>query len=316
MKARCSDDEFIAIFEKCNYSATAASKALCIPVRKIHERRATIEARRRITLRASTSRDPISPEIERRHPARLIVNIENGDIVIGSDCHYWPGVVTAAHRKFVEVIEAIKPKAVIMNGDVFDGGSISRYPRIGWDHKPTVKQELEACTDRLHEITQACKRAKHYWSAGNHDARLETKLAALVPEYEGVTGFSLKDHFPAWTPCWSILINGQIMVKHRYKGGIYAARNNTLNAGMTMVTGHTHRLIIHPHTDYNGTRYGIECGTLAEPYGEQFLDYTEDNPRGWEPGFVILHFRKGVMEPELIRIEAARPDYESEPITL
>lgn len=316
MRAGCTEDEFIALMQRLGYSAAAVGKELGISARNVHERRARIEAARKILLRAATSRDPISPEIERRHPARLVVNIEQGDIVIGSDCHYWPGVVTAAHRKFVETIETLKPKAVIMNGDVFDGGSISRYPRIGWDHKPTVKQELEACTDRLHEVTQACKRAKHYWTMGNHDGRMETKLAATAPEFEGVGGFALKDHFPAWTPCWSILVNGEIMVKHRYKGGVHAARNNALNAGMTTVTGHTHRLQATPITDYRGVRYGIECGTLAEIYGEQFLDYVETNPVDWQPGFVVLHFAKGVMEPELVRCEIARPEYESEPIKL
>lgn len=316
MKARCSDEEFIELFRKHNYSPTAVANHLHMHIRNVHERRATVEHRHKVVLRSSHSNDGISKEIEQRHPARLIVSIDNGDIVVGSDCHYWPNLITEAHRKFVDTVKALKPKAVIMNGDVFDGGRISRYPRIGWDNKPTVKQELEACTDRMHEIVEASKNSKKFWTMGNHDARFETKLAAMSPDYEGVRGFALKDHFPAWRPCWSIMVNRSIMIKHRYKGGMYAGRNNTISAGMTTVTGHTHRLLAHPFTDYNGIRYGIECGTLAEIYGEQFVDYCETNPVEWQPGFVVLHFRKGFMEPEVVRCAVTPPRYESDEIKL
>ncbi len=49
----------------------------------------------------------------------------------------------------------------------------------------------------------------------------------------------------------------------------------------------THRLLVRPYSDYTGTRYGIETGTLADPHGPQFR-YTENNPRDWHPGFLIM----------------------------
>ncbi len=71
-------------------------------------------------------------------------------------------------------------------------------------------------------------------------------------------------------PCWRVIVNGNVHIKHRFKGGIHAARNNTLNAGESIVTGHLHRLQATPLTDYTGLRWGIETGTLAEPCGDQF----------------------------------------------
>jgi hypothetical protein len=98
---------------------------------------------------------------------------------------------------------------VIANGDVFDGASISRHGRIGFlEHRPTVIDELNACKEMLGRIEDACKTVKPSpfltWTLGNHDSRFETYLAAVAPEYEFVDGFHLKDHFPAWRPCWAV----------------------------------------------------------------------------------------------------------------
>jgi hypothetical protein len=56
-------------------------------------------------------------------------------------------------------------------------------------------------------------------------------------------------------------------------------------------------------SDYNGTRWGVDTGTLAEPYGNQFVDYTEDNPVNWSSGFVVLTFRKWrLLWPEVLHV--------------
>jgi uncharacterized protein YecE (DUF72 family) len=73
---------------------------------------------------------------------------------------------------------------------------------------PSIIQELKACDAALGEIEEAAKKARHNvqlpWCLGNHDARFENRLAANAPQYEQVHGFSLKDHFPAWRPCWAV----------------------------------------------------------------------------------------------------------------
>jgi len=55
--------------------------------------------------------------------------------------------------------------------------------------------------------------------------------------------------------------------------------------------------------DYSGTvRWGAEHGCLADPYGQQF-SYTEDNPRNWQAGFLVLTFRDGaLLQPEIVRV--------------
>lgn len=275
----------------------AAALALGIPRSTLAGR--LITARQRLL-----TRDPV--RIEDYH-ARLGLDIQDGTIIIFSDAHYLPGEASTAHRALIKFIRKLKPHHIINNGDAFDGGSISRHPRIGWDNKPTVKAELEAVSQRLGEIEKVAGAASLTWLLGNHDARFETFLAANAPQYEGIQGFSLKDHFPRWLCGWRLDINaGELshtIVKHRGKGGIHAAHNNTKDYGTNFVTGHLHKIDVRRWTDARGTRYGVDTGTLSDTVGEAFCDYTEDAITGWRSGFAVLTFRDGrLLTPELVEV--------------
>lgn len=300
---KCTDQEFIELW-KTHGGAAAVGKVLGMVDRDVAERRRRIEHRYHIQLEA---KDKVRSEFyahlsPREHKARHTMEIQNGQVVVFSDAHFWPGVRTTAFRGMLQLIRDLKPAVVINNGDAFDGASISRWPRIGWDSKPSVIDELRACEQRLCEIKDASGKAKLIWPLGNHDARFETRLAQNAPEFEGVKGFHLKDHFPDWLPCWSVWLN-DVVVKHRYHNGIHAVRNNIAKGGKSMVTGHLHSLKVTPMTDYNGTRFGVDTGTLAEPSGPQFQDYTEDGPLDWRSGFVVLTFHKGrLLWPEVVNV--------------
>lgn len=79
-------------------------------------------------------------------------------------------------------------------------------------------------------------------------------------------------------------------------------QHNDLKSGASIVTGHLHSLKVTPWTDYTGTRYGVDTGTLADIDGSQF-EYTEDNPKNWRSGFAVLTFHNGkLMPPELCEV--------------
>lgn len=300
---RCSDAEFIELW-KTHRNARELEKLLNVNRREVLARRRRLEQRYNIRLEATHPQSEyykhLSPD---EHKARHHLSITDGVVLVFSDAHFWPGVRTTAFRALLKLIAELQPKAIINNGDAFDGASISRFPRIGWDSKPSVIEELKACKDSLHLIEDAAKGARLIWPLGNHDARFENRLAQNAPEFEGVGGFRLKDHFPAWVPCWSTWVNQDVVIKHRLKGGIHATRNNTLAAGKTMVTGHLHSLKVTPLTDYNGDRWGVDTGTLADPSGPQFVDYLEDAPTDWRSGFAVLTFHKGrLLWPELVHV--------------
>lgn len=301
-----TDAEFIELW-RTHGSAVEIAKIVGTTTRNVHARRRRLELLHKIQI-AATRRPGHAHHYKHlspvEHAARKPLGVENGVVLIMSDAHFWPGVRTTAFKAFLMFCRELKPKAVIANGDMFDGASISRHPRIMFLEKgPTVVEELKACTERLSEIEDAAGNAKRFWPLGNHDSRLESRLAMNAPEFEGVKGFHLKDHFPAWAPCWSVWINDDVVVKHRYKGGIHATHNNTVNSGKTIITGHLHSLKVTPFDDYNGTRYGVDTGTLAEPNGPQFQDYLETNPTNWRSGFAVLTFHNGkLLWPELVKV--------------
>jgi hypothetical protein len=299
-----TDDQFIEEWLKIG-SPELFSKKHGLGVRAVYNRRRAIEARHRIELptRVDTRLNPLKKLQQTPGHARRGIDMEKGRVIVFSDAHFWPGDYTTAFKALLIMIKEFKPKVVVANGDVFDGSQASRHARIGWEKTPTVKEELEACQEFLAEIERVSKGAELIWTLGNHDARFETFLSAQTGMYEGVSGFTLKDHFPMWKPCWSYWVNEDTCIKHRWKGGFGAGRANALNSGVNMVTGHTHNLAVQPLTDYNGTRYGIQTGTLADPHGEQFIAYTEDSPKDWRSGFVLMSYEEGrLMLPELIQV--------------
>lgn len=305
MQAKVSRQEFISVWNKYG-SAAEVAKRLDISERSVHNRRRRIEEDSNQPLVSNNERakayahlQPIQTSLN-----RVELGILDQTIIVFSDAHFWPGEYTTAYRGLLWAIKELKPYAVISNGDAFDGASISRHDPLGWSKTPSVIEELKAVQTHLGEIEETAKAARHnckllfIW--GNHDSRFANKLVSQAPQYREVHGFKLQDHLPAWEFAWSVWPTKDCIIKHRYRSGVHAAHNNTVNAGISIVTGHLHSLKVTPFADYNGNRYGVDTGTLAEPYGPQF-EYGEDNPLNHRSGFAVLTFKDGrILWPELV----------------
>lgn len=311
-KTAMSDSEFISQWNALG-NVSAFSRAHGVSERVVNQRRTRLQAKLGIRLLTRPA-----PGYESRTPARNLDDgwtyprqkdlwLHEGVAVVFSDAHYWPGEPSVAHKALLAVIKDTKPRAIFANGDIFDGVSVSRHDPFGWSNRPNVRQELEACIERLGEVEQAApKGCELLWNIGNHDLRFERTLAAKVPEFVGMEMMRLGDHFPAWELQWSTLVNAEephpVMVKHRNAGGIHAAYNNSLKGGLSIVTGHTHILEVKPWGDYRGRRWGVQSGTLADHHGPQF-EYTENGPSPACSGFAVLTFRDGrMLPPELCEV--------------
>ena len=246
-----------------------------------------------------------------RKGARAILPVEDGCVFVLSDQHYSAGVVSKSHKASVMLAHILKPYALICNGDAIDAACISRWT-VGSFHeltdRPLIKDEVDETIKRLSEY-EAMQFVKYRtWNLGNHDARFETRLADRVPEFKDMWGFTLKDRFPGWLPAWRTDFqafgdHSEVIIKHRFKGGMHAGQNNALWAGTNIVTGHDHMLKAYPITTSNGLIWGIHAGMMAPYDSPAFIHYTEDNVVNWQEGFVILHFRRGQFTgPELVHV--------------
>ena len=128
--------------------------------------------------------------------ARVVLDNIVGHILVFSDAHWWPGEEDSpAFLALLKLCRKLRPVLVIANGDLFDGARISRFP-AGWAELPTVKDEIDEVHKRLSQIVEAIPDGTPIiWPMGNHDSRHSLRLAERAPEFEGVAGLDLKDHF-------------------------------------------------------------------------------------------------------------------------
>jgi predicted phosphodiesterase len=236
-----------------------------------------------------------------QHSVRRGMEMEKGRVIIFSDAHF-TDTTTTAFKALLKFIEHFKPKAIICNGDAFDGAVLSRFPKINYDRQPSVLDELNYCKTHLDAIEKVRPAGcRLIWTLGNHDMRYEAALVARAPEFSGVDGFSLKYHFPNWETCWSFWVNDDTVIKHRHKGGRYAGYQNVQASFCNIFTGHTHVLTCSPISTFDQkTFWGVQTGTLADPNDESF-SYTEDNAKDWRSGFIMASWERGqLLMPEMI----------------
>lgn len=294
-KDKIPDAELIDLIRR--YGCNETAKRLDLNRTTLKHRRNYLEGIYRISIRSNHiySRHPTE------YPWRKHIEIRDGIIIICGDAHYWPGPPSLMHRALVLFCKEYKPKAVVHIGDVLDFPAISRHARIGWEAQPEPADEIEAAKERLSEIEKAAFKAQKIWTLGNHDGRFETRLAAVAPQYARVHGVHLKDHFPNWETAWSCWVNDTLVAKHRCSGGLHDTHNSTLKAGKNIATGHRHSAKVTPYTDYNGTRYGVDVGCIADVDHRAFVDYTEDSPKNWRSAFGVFTFRDSkLLQPELV----------------
>ena len=312
-----NDQEFITLWKKLGSPVEIAKELKC-DIRSVYNRRRSIEFRLGIELpttkdaRYLKTKEVKKIEQTSGHVRRGIEIKDKGRIVVFSDAHFQPNEVTPAYKALLAIIKQFKGelKAIVANGDMFDGSQNSSHKRIQWSKTPTVKEELEACQEMMAGIEKTARKdTPLIWCLGNHDARFETFLSnSGATSYEGIQGFSLKDHFPMWKSCWSFYVNEDTCIKHRWKGGFGATRANALQSGINYITGHTHNLSVFPITDLNpafnmGTRWGVQTGTLADIHSDAFVHYTEDSPVDWRSGGVLLSWENGrMLMPEMFMV--------------
>ena len=297
---KLSDDDFIAAFKKSG-GIDAMSRELRMDRRSLQRRRRSLEIRRNVVLQPET----LEREAQVGYGVKpwTALEVTDGNVIVFSDAHFYAGAPTStANRALLRLCRKLKPVAVIANGDILDAPQISRHPPIGWQRQPVLSEEVAEARARLAEIAAAAPGSRLLRTVGNHDLRFDQRLAQVAGEFRDIAGMRLRDHLPGWDESWAVRINGDCVVKHRWHGGLSATWSNTLKSGVTMVTGHLHRLTVSPHADYNGRRWGVDSGTLADTRGAH-AEYLEENPTGWSSGFAVLTFCDGkLITPELCEV--------------
>ena len=302
MAARKVQDEALMEAMKLTTSPTELAKVFNMSVRAIQTRMRHIG----VPPLAHKNEARLAPlPVTHESIGRLKIDITDGRIVVFSDAHFQPGCISTANRALLKLLPELRPSVVVCNGDAFDGAGISRWPKMFGSTPPTPAAELRAVDERMDEIADAAKGAKRIWTLGNHDIRLHSYIQSAAPALADMDAMDLRKLFPRWDFAWSLWVNDNTVIKHRFKGGIHAPANNVKSAlGLSFVTGHLHSLKVMPLSSYSDkpTIYGVDTGMLAEPEWAAF-NYREDSPADWRSGFVVMTWRNGrLLWPEVVSV--------------
>jgi len=215
----CTDTEFIQLWGQLQ-SAQRVAEHLQINTRAVHLRRRWIEKEYNMALIASDHR---GVKYDKNKPKsfsplkQINLGMLDGTVIVFSDAHFIPGQRTTAFKGLLWAIQEFKPKAIICNGDAFDGASISRHD-VTDQPQTSVIQELKACQGALDEIEEIAKSVRHnvklLFTWGNHDIRFGNRLAQHAPQFKEVQGFKLTDHIPNWDFCWTVWPTEDVIIKH------------------------------------------------------------------------------------------------------
>src|SRR5574341_882730 len=141
--AKCTDGEFIKLFREFQ-SPIKVARALEISERNVQARKLRIESRYGIILPINDNRAAYNTTRIINHKARINLTLSDAVLPVAGDVHVSPDKRTTIQRAFIETVRELKPKHVILVGDVFDGSRISRHPRIGFlENRPSVKDEIK-----------------------------------------------------------------------------------------------------------------------------------------------------------------------------
>lgn len=210
-------------------------------------------------------------------------------ILVVSDIHvpfHDPALVDSAIR----LTKKLKPHRVVLNGDIADFFQLSRFNQ-GLERLDSLQEEIDASNKIRAAFRKAAPNAVIDETEGNHDHRMRsyvatkgralTSLRALEPEslfqtkeleivrFDGA-GFRPRQNF--------LIKHGTIIRKHAG----YSAKAELEAAGISGVSGHTHRLSVHRQTGYVARQWAEGgCLCLTEP------DYVI-GPANWQPGAIIV----------------------------
>ena len=207
-------------------------------------------------------------------------------------------------RAVNKFVEDFQPHTLVNAGDLFDFEALSNY-RKSQDAKTSVMRDWSAGRAILRKQRGILPEARIVLIEGNHEARLHKYLLdnapALsevpsldIPYFLGLQDFDIEyvEPYGAGIDWHGVLIyHGGYVRKH----SAYTARAEYEEAGTSGVSGHTHRLGAHYHTDRTGSHAWFENGCLCV-VNRKGEPPSERGPRinNWQQGFTYGYFDKGI----------------------
>lgn len=217
-------------------------------------------------------------------------------------------------------VRDVKPNRLLLNGDTFDLGELSRYPK-GMNRITLAADEIR---EGVKLVNWFAKYVPHITlNYGNHEARWEKLIGGDdARKFEGAIGLTLKEQcsFQGLNPDvrWAresaenpaIRLCAGVWARHgdkqsgRFGGAVNIASNRlNKNQGESEVVGHHHRAQLMYRSSFDRTSFVMALPTMAR--AEDYAP-NADWQRGWA-ALTIVRTPKAALsvQPSLIVPSAA-----------
>lgn len=215
--------------------------------------------------------------------------------------HFQAAVIGCVHCPFqcdravdvaLKVLAQEQPELIILNGDILDCYTISRFPKAK-NRGTQFQYEITKTKEFIKKIQKTCPGAKIVFCEGNHELRIQTYLSTHAKELASLTCLELTellelddfgiefvrygDYFNI-TPTF-VVTHGTVI---RQKSGA-SAMGEQMKSGLSGVSNHTHRLGTVNVTNRSGQYSWTEAGCLCLPEQEYVLGTAD-----WQQGMAIV----------------------------
>ncbi len=212
-------------------------------------------------------------------------------MVFLSDVHF-PyqdvGLVASA----INLITALQPHRVVLNGDICDLFQISRF-NTGLERLDSLQDEIDEANNFRALVRFAAPNAIIDETEGNHDSRMvsfvkqNARALSSLRALEPASLFKYRELDINWHPGAGFLLRPEFLVKHggllRSEAGASAKAEFTA-AGISGISGHTHRLSVYRKAGYVQREWAEQGGLMRlDP------DYVVGIPN-WHQGIVVGEF--------------------------
>lgn len=196
--------------------------------------------------------------------------------LVASDPHA-PFHHEGALEVFLGLADKIQPTEIVMDGDLFDFAQIGRYTRDPNAHG-TLWGDVQYGRDRLlARINAAAPNAVRRFIVGNHEeARWENYLFTRCPELADLPCLTMEAMLGlaemgwVWQP-YEYWVTDQLIIYHGDRhtsmlggGSAMSARKESIDMGVSTITGHTHHAGAFFRQDRSGYRVSYEIGCLCD----------------------------------------------------
>ena len=186
-----------------------------------------------------------------------------------------------------------KPQKVFILGDLVDFYQLSKFDKnpMRMDH---LQDDIDSARSELERIRSANSKAEIVLFEGNHESRL-TKWLWNHPEVASLRNLSIQELLTLskydikWVGHLEVYLYHDFALEHGSivrKFSAYTARGMMERNGVSGISGHTHRMGTHYHTDLGGDYVWVENGCLCDRHP----DYVK-NP-DWQNAFSVGFFKK------------------------